>query len=187
MSKRLEKTNSIIQAVLSVLATEGTQKLSMRKVAEQLNMTLSNLQYYYKDKDQLLVAAVAYFFKLCQEDVEQAWTELKDHKDLSLEEFVRGMLALLLIGPESQDRFLLFKEIRSLALRNEELQRAMDQYYTDYCDWFVTLWSAFSSQPESIVALLVPYTEGYGIVGNTLPLKREQLIDLLAPIILKLK
>lgn len=187
MSKRIEKTNSIIQAVLTLLAEEGTEKLSMRKVAEKLDMTLSNLQYYYKDKDQLLVAAAGHFFKICEDQVSKGWAALKEDPSLSLEEFIREILNIVLAKPEDPDQLILFKEIRSLALRNKELEVALNQYYEDYGKWFVALWSSFSSQPEVIVSLLVPYIEGYSLVGKTLPVERTQLIELLTAIILQLK
>lgn len=186
MSKREEKTNSIIQVVLSVLEQEGIEGLSMRKVADQLDMSLSNLQYYYKDKDQLLMAAIAHFFKICEIEVDKMWEALKAENDLSLEQFIRAILDALLPKPDAPDPLVIFREIRALASRNKPLEEVVNQYYENYSSWLTALLSSFSSNAEAIVTLLVPYAEGYGIVGKTLPIKREDTIELLIKVILQL-
>lgn len=186
MSKREEKTSNIIQAVLAVLAQEGMEGLSMRRVADQLGMTLSNLQYYYKDKDQLLMAAIAHFFKICEIEVGKTWESLKTNDTLSPEQFIREILETLLPKPDAPDPLVLFKEIRALASRNKPLEEVLNEYYENYSKWLTALFSSFFKNAEAIVAVLVPYAEGYGIVGKTLPVKRSETIDLLVKITLQL-
>jgi AcrR family transcriptional regulator len=66
MDKKEERLNHILQATITILSKEGAEKLSMRKVAKAVNLSLSNLQYYYRDKDILLIATVKYYFESCK-------------------------------------------------------------------------------------------------------------------------
>jgi AcrR family transcriptional regulator len=49
------KTEHILQCAMTLLKASGDQGLTMRKVAEAADMRLSNVQYYFKTKELLLV------------------------------------------------------------------------------------------------------------------------------------
>src|SRR5438105_14355686 len=54
--KGLGRAQDILQAARALLATEGYAGLSMRRVASESGMSLSNVQHYYGSKDQRLEA-----------------------------------------------------------------------------------------------------------------------------------
>ena len=54
--KGLGRAVEILQVARRLLATEGYAGLSMRRVAQEAGMSLSNLQHYYGSKEQLLEA-----------------------------------------------------------------------------------------------------------------------------------
>lgn len=182
MKKREDKINIIIQSTISLLQEEGAGNLSMRKVAERSVMTLSNLQYYYKDKDELLLATAAYYFKRCEEEVMKTWESLKMFEAFPEQKFIREILSAILVE-EGQNDFAMFREIWALSLRNKALAESVHQYYRKYCVWLVELISSFSKCPEKVVALLVPYVEGYSIMGSAIPLDKKGTIDLLSGLI----
>jgi AcrR family transcriptional regulator len=183
MDKKEERLNHILQATITILSKEGAEKLSMRKVAKNANLSLSNLQYYYRDKDLLLIATVKYYFESCQEEVTKAMTLLTAENMPSTEDFLLKLLNMLLVEGKSNDQVLMFQEIWTLSARNEELKRAVETYYKNYCAWLIDLISKFSKEPEVIVSLLVPFVEGYTIVNNVIPLDKERIIQMMVKLI----
>lgn len=54
--KGLERASIIVEAATRLLVKEGFVGLSMRAVAQELGMSLSHVQHYYKNKEDLLEA-----------------------------------------------------------------------------------------------------------------------------------
>lgn len=187
MDRKEERLNQILQATITILSKEGAEKLSMRKVAKISNLSLSNLQYYYRDKDLLLIATVKYYFESCKEEVTDAINLLTAEKTPSTEVFLVKLLNMLLVTSKSSDKIMMFQEIWTLSSRNEELEKAVETYYKNYCFWLIDLISTFSKEPVAIVSLLVPYAEGYAIVSNVLPLNKEKIIQMMVNLILSIK
>jgi AcrR family transcriptional regulator len=186
MDKKTERLNQILLATITILSKEGAEKLSMRKVAKIANLSLSNLQYYYRDKNLLLIATVKYYFESCKEEVTEAINHLTSESKPSTEVFLSKLLNMLLEYGKSSDQIMMFQEIWTLSSRNKELETAVETYYKNYCLWLIDLISKFSKEPEAIVSLLVPYAEGYAIVSNVLPLKKEKIIQMMVNLILSM-
>lgn len=64
--KGLGRAHEILQAGRTLLAAEGYAGLSMRRVAAEVGMSLSNVQHYYQSKDALLEALLLYTMDLFQ-------------------------------------------------------------------------------------------------------------------------
>ncbi len=54
--KGYARANDILHAAREIFASEGYGGLSMRRVAAQVGVSLSNVQHYYKSKDMLVEA-----------------------------------------------------------------------------------------------------------------------------------
>jgi AcrR family transcriptional regulator len=186
MDKKEERLKHILQATITILSNEGAEKLSMRKVAKVADLSLSNLQYYYRDKDLLLIATVKYYFESCKEEVTHAVSLMTAESMPSTEKFLEKLLNMLLVEAKSNDQVLMFQEIWTLSARNDELEKAVETYYKNYCIWLIDLISMFCKEPEVIVSLLVPFVEGYTIVSNVLPLDRERIIQMMVKLILNM-
>lgn len=68
--KGLGRALDILQAARALLAAEGYAGLSMRRVAAQAGMSLSNVQHYYQSKDALLEALLLYTMELFQKKMD---------------------------------------------------------------------------------------------------------------------
>ncbi|WP_020655651.1 TetR/AcrR family transcriptional regulator [Massilia niastensis] len=64
--KGLGRAHDILQAARGLLAAEGYAGLSMRRVAQEAGMSLSNVQHYYGSKDLLLEALLLYTMDVFQ-------------------------------------------------------------------------------------------------------------------------
>ncbi|GAL09454.1 hypothetical protein JCM19233_420 [Vibrio astriarenae] len=65
MSKKSAKIEKVLDISIELLRQEGDYGVSMRKVATLAEMSLSNVQYYFKTKDDLLKAMADRYFQQC--------------------------------------------------------------------------------------------------------------------------
>lgn len=68
--KGLGRAHEILQAARALLAADGYAGLSMRRVAADVGMSLSNVQHYYQSKDALLEAVLLYTMDLFQKKMD---------------------------------------------------------------------------------------------------------------------
>ena len=128
MDRKKGRLNEILQATITILSKEGAENLSMRKVAKLANLSLSNLQYYYRDKDLLMIATVKYYFESCQDEVTDAVNLLSAQNTPSTEVLLEKLLNMLLVVGKSSDKIMMFQEIWTLSSRNKELETAVEAY-----------------------------------------------------------
>jgi AcrR family transcriptional regulator len=65
--KGFERAHEILDAARHIFATEGYAGLSMRRVATEVGVSLSNVQHYYASKDMLVEAVMLYTMNMFQE------------------------------------------------------------------------------------------------------------------------
>jgi len=121
--KGLGRAHEILHAARALLAAEGYAGLSMRRVAAETGMSLSNVQHYYQSKDALLEALLLYTMDLFQAKMDS--------------------ISAAMTGASREDRFLstcdmfleeitdpathaIFFELWALASRNAFASRLMD-------------------------------------------------------------
>ncbi|PAM96340.1 hypothetical protein B4N84_02650 [Flavobacterium sp. IR1] len=187
MYKKEERLHQILSATITLLTKEGAEKLSMRKIAKFTNLSLSNLQYYYKDKDLLLIAMVEFYFESCKKELTEAIKILTLESTPDKDVFLEKLLNMLLIDGRSNHQILMFQEIWTLASRNKELENAVEAYYKTYFLWLIELVSVFCKKPDEIVSFLIPFVEGYTIVNNIIPLTKDKIIEMMVKLITMLE
>ncbi len=182
MGKREETIANIIQQTTHLLVTEGIGGLSMRKVADLTKIRLSNLQYYFKDREELLKATIAHYFEQCKTDVLQSLplsAKKTETTEIKLETLLRNTLQKGLVLGDNNDQCAMFREIWALSSRSPTIAALVKDYYRHYCQWLIQLIATYTPQPQAVVCLLLPYVEGYSIMGESLPLPKEDVIELL--------
>lgn len=182
MSKRTEKTRTIIKNTVQLLRVEGAGGLTMRKVAKLSEIRLSNLQYYYKDKDALLEATIDDYFRQNEEQVTQNIANFPDN--IAFVDLLRLILEEALIDGNSSERCAMFREIWALASKMPNIDALVRSYYQQYNNWLCQQFAPYSQQPAIIVSLMMPYVEGYSLMGNALPISKEQVIEGLIQMVL---
>lgn len=182
MGKRTEKTAKIIQTTIQLLCVEGAGGLTMRKVAKLSEIRLSNLQYYYKDKEALLEATIEDYFRQNEEEVTQNIAQLPDN--IPLEHLLKIILETALIDGNSSPRCAMFREIWALATKMPTIDHLVRSYYQQYNNWLCNQFAPYSKDAATIVSLLMPYVEGYSLMGNALPISKEKVIQGLIQMIL---
>ncbi|MEM0964719.1 MAG: TetR/AcrR family transcriptional regulator [Verrucomicrobiota bacterium] len=176
----METKHQIIRSALVVLKEEGTEGLTLRKVATHAQMSLGNLQYHYRNKSALFGGLAEHYFDECSE-ILQGYVPLSSEEDLSKR--LRHLIDFILDHLDHlTDMCRIFRELWALATRDRQISCQLSDYYRVSRREMESLFLEITSSPEGsqrIVTLLLPYFEGFSITHNALGQSKEQVADLL--------
>lgn len=174
----------IIDCTLEILRDHGEQALTMRKVATKAGMSLGNLQYYFKNKDELLAGVLDEYFKRCGDHYNAA---LSEHCPESRDEIIRFLVTY---GMEYADSEIgkVFRELWGIATRNDSIKGHLHEYYRVFADDVAKELAPFARTADAsakAVSLLIPFFHGYGLLSSPspLPLNKQTMIDYLVDIV----
>lgn len=174
------KETLILDCALKLLIETGDAGLTLRKLADAAGMRLSNVQYYFKSRDEVLKAMVAQYFGACIANLEKL---LDESNAKTARERVRFLaLSGLAHGIEISDMCRAFREIWAISSRNEIIDQALMNYYQSYADAmarFACPTPTTEAKRHQLASLLVTFFEGYSITGRALPMTMEQAADML--------
>lgn len=122
--KGLGRAHEILQAARIVLAAEGYAGLSMRRVAGEVGISLSNVQHYYQSKDALLEAVLLYTMDVFQAKIDEISAAMQSESRIDRFLSTVDMFLDEITDPVTH---AIFFEIWALASRNEFASRLMDK------------------------------------------------------------
>ena len=181
---KAEKRRRIVDCALAIMRDHGNQRLTMRYLAGEVSMSLSNVQYYFANRSLLLRAMIDCYFAQCTEMLRQQFEQSHDKPH---SQRIRKLLELgLSHGQALTDLCKIFREFWALATRDAEVNRLLIHYYHNFCDEIREYFCDITCSPQQIdrvITLLVPYFEGYSIVATAMPASHEDMIDYLTGIV----
>lgn len=110
MEKRIEKTSQsqkILQAAFQCLSTRGYANVSMRDIADEAGVALSQLNYYYKNKEGLFTEVVKMMMHQYLHEVEEKLKSTKNTKE-KIASLVKYFNELIRKNPELLRLFIDF-------------------------------------------------------------------------------
>lgn len=122
--KGLGRAHGILQVARELLAAEGYAGLSMRRVALDAGMSLSNLQHYYQSKDLLLEALLLYTMDVFQSKMDSIARAMSNRSQLERFLSTADMFLDEITDPVTH---AIFFEIWALASRNPFASALMDK------------------------------------------------------------
>lgn len=122
--KGVERANEILGAARRIFAGEGYAGLSMRRVAAEVGVSLSNVQYYYRSKDTLVEAVLLYTMTTFQEKIDHIINEMANAP--RVEQF-QSTVDMFLDELSDPITVAVFFEIWALATRNPFASALMDK------------------------------------------------------------
>ncbi|MBC7685129.1 MAG: TetR/AcrR family transcriptional regulator [Bdellovibrionales bacterium] len=122
--KGLGRALDILHAARLLLAAEGYAGLSMRRVAAEVGMSLSNVQHYYQSKDALLEALLLYTMDLFQKKMDSISAAMTSAAPIDRFLSTCDMFLEEITDPVTH---AIFFELWALASRNEFASRLMDK------------------------------------------------------------
>ena len=185
MKERSAKAEGVIDCAMALLRNEGDRGVTMRRVAQDAGMSLSNVQYYFKNKDALLKAMADRYFYRCLEDIEgeQFLFEADDVKT-ALRLVIRSFLAH---GLEVSDMCRVFREYWALATRNTEIEGYLVNYYSRLAAVVKNKLRPLTVDEPALneaVSLFIPIVEGYSITCPALPVDIDRMTELTTGLLL---
>ncbi|KZX75119.1 transcriptional regulator [Oleiphilus sp. HI0009] len=174
------KTEKIIDLALEMLKNQGSFGVTMRQVASHADMSLSNVQYYFKNRDELLKAMADRYFEQCLDELRSINT-LKDRN--SLEEKLSPLIsAFLSQGVHLSDMCRIFREYWAISSRNDAIKKYILEYYKEMASILMAKLLPVAHSEKSAaetVSLIIPYIEGYSITGMAMPEGIERMTELM--------
>jgi AcrR family transcriptional regulator len=122
--KGLGRAHDILHAARALLAAEGYAGLSMRKVAAEVGISLSNVQHYYQSKDALLEALLLYTMELFQQKMDSISAAMTSASRIDQFLSTCDMFLEEITDPVTH---AIFFELWALASRNDFASRLMDK------------------------------------------------------------
>ncbi len=122
--KGLGRAHEILQAARALLAADGYAGLSMRRVAAEAEMSLSNVQHYYQSKDMLLEALLLYTMDVFQSKMDSISRAMTSRP--RLDQFL-STVDMFLDEITDPVTHAIFFEIWALASRNPFASALMDK------------------------------------------------------------
>ena len=184
MKERGAKAEKVIDCAMALLRDEGDRGVTMRRVAQYAGMSLSNVQYYYKSKDELLKAVADRYFNACLAELKVV-EPVGSHE--TLEEDLERLLALFLQhGIEVTEMCCVFREYWAISTRNQEINDHINQYYEEMVRILSGKLRPGAKSEEGLakaVSFLIPYVEGYSITARAMPNSIQSITESLKVII----
>ncbi|HHX8308465.1 TPA: TetR/AcrR family transcriptional regulator [Vibrio alginolyticus] len=181
MSKKLLKIEKILDVALDLLKTEGDYGVTMRKVANLSDMSLSNVQYYFKTKNDLLIAMGDRYFDKCLTEM-QAMPEVKSEGELN--QYIK---TFLVHGCEISEMCRIYREYWAISTRNEVVEAHLEQYYKAYFSVVSDKLKPIASNDAALsqtAAIFISTTEGYSVTARSIPLDHDTVVEMLTRVIL---
>jgi len=184
---RSAKEAQILECALKLLIESGDAGLTMRRIADCAGMRLSNVQYYFKSRDDVLIAMVAQYFDECADNLLKLTEDSKARTEYERVQFLVN--AGLSHGLEISNMCRAFREIWAISSRSNIIDQCLMDYYRRFADLMADY--ALSDEldtadREKVKALLVPYFEGYSVTARSLTLENSAVVDMVTEIVLSL-
>ncbi len=182
MSKKNAKIERILDISIELLRQEGDFGVSMRKVATLTEMSLSNVQYYFKTKDELLKVMADRYFQQCLDELAEQ-PKLSDASELK--HFIFAQLSHVY---QVSDMCRIFREYWAISTRNAAIDVYLIAYYRTMASSLNKIFKPLAKDDASIeraVSVFIPFVEGYSITARALPVELDSVTESLSSIVLK--
>lgn len=162
----------IAGAALEVLRESGSAGLTMRRVASRTGLSLSNVQYHFKSREDLLVGITDHHLALCRDAMERG---LERAGAITL----RSILRVSLCDDAVRETAPAFRELFALARFEPSVAERVNQHYADGLEALVGLLaeesSASKARRREVATLLATSIEGAYLLSDVTPVSAARL------------
>ncbi len=180
MARNNTKSQKVLDSALHLLQSKGHLGLTMRQVAMHAGMSLSNVQYYYANKNDLLKAIADHYFSACLDEL-----SAMDSIDSSttVNEAIENMLRIFLShGLQVSEMCRIFREYWAISARNADIDAHIRRYYQDMALILSEKLRPAAKTEKHLseaVSILIPFVEGYSITALAMPEKIGNITKIL--------
>lgn len=184
-SRGAKGVEQILRKSEQLLVDEGAGALTLRRIAAECGMKQSNLLYYFKSKNALILAlidAIAQSYRLAAEKIEPLPTR-------SAQDRLRQFILIYLDNVTTRRTTRIFTELWAMASRDAEVRARLKAIYDSAIDLFAeTVGAAYPhlspDQRRTIALYIVTVLEGHTVtVGHDMSYTAQR--DALAALVLR--
>jgi len=106
-SEKMSQSRKILQTAFECLSTRGYANVSMRDIADEAGVALSQLNYYYRNKEGLVTEVIKMMMHRYMHEVEEKLKSTKNAKE-RITSLVKYFHELIKINPELLKLFIDF-------------------------------------------------------------------------------
>jgi len=128
--KGQRRVEEILDIATNLIIEDGYGPVTMRSIADAADIRLSNLQYYFGTKEDLLAALLQRTIEAYQAALEAASRRSRGSPQARL----RQIVEYLLRDQETKASCQIFWEMWALAGRDPAIAKIMDHYYDHYLE-----------------------------------------------------
>lgn len=121
--KKENTSEKIKEATLNVLARDGYEDISMRKIAKEADVALGQLTYYYKTKNNLIVSVIDEVLDMFYDSLE---TRVKG-KEKKIDGIVEGFETTIFEDEDMVSKLII--TVISMAQVNKKLNKSLKSFY----------------------------------------------------------
>ena len=170
-----DKRHFVMAHALELLIDVGYQGLTMRSIADRCGMSLSNVQYYFRTKEDLISEIADRYFGECNTIL---LTFFEKQGPVENRKALHNLVGLFLEhGREMTDMCRVFRELWAIGSRNESVAELLDRHYRRIgatLSRYMKYPSASPAKLKRMVALFLVISEGYSIVGRAQPMGHDE-------------
>lgn len=160
-----KRAREILETAKEILANEGYHNLTLRKIAQRMNISKGNLTYYYATKEILLQAIVTDNMRRYEMTFERESKTVPDDHSVRL----RNLLGFLVDDANNPEVERFFYQVWALSTHNEDIANHKKKIYQHYFDNISTqLRLAYPDMPEDSLnkkcLLIMCMTEGMNVI-----------------------
>ncbi|NFD28552.1 TetR/AcrR family transcriptional regulator [Clostridium botulinum] len=129
-TEKIKQTQKILDAAFKCISTRGYANVSLRDIADEADVVLSQLNYYYKNKEGLFTEIVKTLSAQYLNEIESNLKKGESGKErvACLIEYFQGVLRT------KPELFTLIFDLSSMALWSEPLKKLLNDLFNDLTD-----------------------------------------------------
>lgn len=167
-----QRRAEIVRAARTVLARDGVDGATMRRIAREASCTTGRITHYFVDKDELMIAVLRSVHHSSRQRMEVALRE--PNGDARLERIIEATLPL---DDERRDEWSIWITFLAYAVSSDALQTELKVRYDD---WSALLANVVETDPQSdTVRALVALIDGLGARGTVDAISRLDSVQLI--------
>jgi AcrR family transcriptional regulator len=178
----ISKKDKIIEAACATLIREGSN-FSMRKVADELSMSLGNLQYHFKTKSDLIQGMMKRYIDLYRREFEKFIQNSNKGKE-GVKKFIR--MILVDEANDNGDQFFIalysFADQKGMEIPLQYFYRETFSILGEFLE-IIADFPCSSGAIHRASSLLLPYIEGYGTVGSHVEIDHGEMAGILTDMV----
>jgi AcrR family transcriptional regulator len=162
--KGRERVEQILDSATELLIQEGYGQFTMNQLSSRLGIRLSNLQYYFPSREQLIHKLLQRYLQTGLQDIATVTSENTPPRKRLL-----AMIDHVLKEQESESACKIFWELWALSARDDKINQTMDEFYKNYTSTLCEMMSALNPEIPArkmnrIAILVVSMIEGLSLM-----------------------